>query len=121
MQLLFENSNEFLAREGLGIIKGEVKGLDSNLKSSRIPHVGWNKVNCDKNKKIMSDDLYDKYFYFVHSFFVLPKNKREIIGNTIYDNFNFCSLVKKENILGCQFHPEKSGIFGLKFLNNILK
>ena len=90
MQLLFENSKNFLQKKVLAF-KGEVKGFNSILKTSRIPHVGWNKVNCDKNKRIMSDDLYDKYFYFVHSFFVLPKNK-EIIGNTIYDNFNFCSF-----------------------------
>ena len=77
MQLLFESSNEFVAREGLGILKGEVKSLDSNLKSSRIPHVGWNKVNCNKKENFMSDELYDRFFYFVHSFFSTLKTKKK--------------------------------------------
>ena len=115
MQLLFDESEEFGQEEGLGILKGNVVGFKNFLPQGRIPHVGWNKLmyNNGSQKNI--------YYYFVHSYFVKPKDNDTIIATTTYDNFNFCSLVKKNNVLGCQFHPEKSGENGLKFLDNFFK
>ncbi len=117
MQLLFEESEEFVSEKGLGVLKGNVVGFDNFIKQKRIPHVGWNKLFFE-NKK---DKFNDIYFYFVHSYFVQPDDKITILGTTHYESFNFCSLVKKNNILGCQFHPEKSGKDGLKFLNDFFK
>jgi glutamine amidotransferase len=116
-QLLFENSYEFKKTKGLGILKGNVLEFDKS-KVKTIPHVGWNTTKI-KNKKynlIKNNDFY----YFVHSFYVLPKNKKAIYTTTQVDNFNFCSSIVYDNVYGCQFHPEKSGKQGLKFLKNFL-
>ncbi len=117
-QLLFNYSYEFKKTRGLSILKGKVLEFPRN-KVNVIPHVGWNTVNVLKKKYgfIKNNDFY----YFVHSFYVLPDNKKMIYSTTIVDNFKFCSSIIDNNIFGCQFHPEKSGKQGLKFLKNFLK
>ena len=107
-QLLFSKSSEIQGSEGLNILSGEVKDLTHEKTDKVIPHVGWNQVflsrsNCEKNF------LNEEYYYFVHSFYVVPENKKIIYTTTNYGNFNFCSSVKFKNIYGFQFHPEKSG------------
>ena len=119
MQLLFERSEEFSNQSGLSLIEGEVKGF-SNYKIKRIPHVGWNKISVNYEKKQLKKN-HEKYYYFVHSFFSKPKYKENVIATTSYENFEFCSIVKKNNITGCQFHPEKSGEDGLNFLKSFFK
>jgi len=117
-QLLFEYSYEFKKTKGLSLLKGDVREF-SNDKVNTVPHVGWNSTKVLNNKYnfIKNQDFY----YFVHSFYVLPKNKKIIYTTTKVDNFSFCSSIIKNNIFGCQFHPEKSGKQGLKFLKNFLK
>ena len=114
MQLLFDTSEEFRIEKGLGFIEGCVKGFKLyNIKP--VPHVGWNKIKFKSNYK--SDyGNFETYFYFVHSFFSKPKFEDNIIATSIYNNLEFCSIVKKNNVMGCQFHPEKSGDKGLNFL-----
>ena len=117
-QLLFNHSYEFKKTKGLSVLKGKVLEFPRN-KVNVIPHVGWNTVNVLKKKYgfIKNNDFY----YFVHSFYVLPENKKMIYSTTKIDNFKFCSSIIYKNIFGCQFHPEKSGKQGLNFLKNFLK
>ena len=125
MQLLFEKSYEFGEHEGLGFIKGEIKRFPNtyNGHKLRIPHIGWNKVFA---KDIPWIDSPLKEFenggmmYFVHSYYADPINKTEILSSSIYNDFEFCSSVKKGNIFGFQYHPEKSGDDGLKVYKNFL-
>lgn len=105
MQVLFDFLQED-AVSGLGIIPGEVIRFDSK-KVNIIPHMGWNTVSSD----LLEDD-----FYFVHSYYCLPKNSSDIFSTTVYNDQFFCSSVKRNNFTGVQFHPEKSGGVGKKFL-----
>lgn len=119
MQLLFESSEEFGITKGLGVLKGEVKKFQYN--EDRIPHIGWNKIKF-KNRTLTSDkELNNKNFYFVHSLYCQPDNEESILSLTNYNNINFCSSLLKKNILATQFHPEKSGRYGIQFLKKIKK
>ena len=118
MQILadigYENQKK---TKGLGLIKGEVKKIPTNLK---LPHVGWNEVLIKKEDRIFSEIEDKKDFYFVHSYYFDCFNQEEVLSTTNYD-FNFPSIVGRDNIYGFQFHPEKSLKNGLKLLNNFLK
>ena len=117
MQLLFETSNEFETTSGLGLLKGTVNKLD-NSKNFPIPHIGWNKaINSKKNILIEND----KNFYFVHSYYCKPSDKKNIISKTVYGKNKFCSSIQNKNIIATQFHPEKSGIQGIRLLKNFKK
>ena len=118
MQLLFSKSEEFGNCKGLNLIDGEIKKLrrSNNLK---IPHIGWNKIIS--NNYSFSNYLKNKSFYFIHSYCAYPKNKKEVFGETNYGKYNFCSVVKKNNIIGTQFHPEKSSEDGIDFLKKLTK
>ena len=119
LQLLFTRSDEFGKNEGLGIINGSVQSFKSYIKEKPIPHVGWNKIQIkESNQSSKSIIDNENYFYFVHSYFVKPKNKNLILTETNYENFNFCSSIINDNIFACQFHPEKSGQKGLNVLKN---
>ena len=115
MQLLFERSYEYGCREGLGLLQGEVvplKGyIDDDLK---VPHIGWNVLQIKKNEPLMKYCKDGDYVYFVHSYhaFNCPES---IIAVTEYGK-EVTAAVSKGNIMGCQFHPEKSGEVGLNIL-----
>ncbi len=117
MQLLgnygYENN---LKTEGLGLISGEIKKIPTKIK---LPHIGWNEVKFKKKDKVFKKIKNNKDFYFVHSYYFDCKNKDEILGTTYYD-FNFPSIIRRNNIYGFQFHPEKSLNNGLNLLNNFL-
>ena len=121
MQLLFEKSEEFGVTKGLNLIEGEVKKF-KETKKLKVPHIGWNNLNLDLNKKntLKMTDKKSKY-YFVHSYYCLPKNKKIISSLTQYQDINFCSSINQNNIVATQFHPEKSGIAGLKILRGMYK
>ena len=116
MQLLFEESNEFGKSKGLGLVRGKVKKFSSTL---RVPHIGW--ASVIKNKKNIKSFNFENEgnFYFVHSYYCEPVEKKIIYTYTKYLKKKFCSSIKKENILGTQFHPEKSGLNGLKILESL--
>jgi len=126
MQLLFDQSHEFCITPGLGIFKGEVKSFKTINKTCKIPHVGWNNIEMNpsisKNKLLLSPfknmEKNQNLFYFVHSFIVLPNNSKDILTETNYENVKFCSSILNKNVFASQFHPEKSGNFGLKVLKN---
>lgn len=112
MQLLFEKSEEGNVR-CLGILEGQVKKFK---KMRKIPQIGWNNVKF----KIPQGIPNNSFFYFVNSFYCLPKNQDIVAGLTDYGE-TFASMVTKDNILGVQFHPEKSGPVGFKLLANFVK
>ena len=116
MQLLAESSEEFGSHKGFGWIQGNVK----KIKSSKLPHIGWNDIKVKKKNKIIENlDVY-RDFYFVNSFYFHPKKKENVVAETNYGQ-NFCSIVQKKNIIGVQFHPEKSQKAGQLIIKNFLK
>ena len=122
-QLMFESSEENKKTKGLSIFQGKVINLNKRIKKLPIPHTGWSivKFNQSNKKKNIKKFINNKSYYFVHSFFILPKNKKEILSSTNYENLSFCSSISKNNVYGFQFHPEKSGINGIKLINQVLK
>jgi glutamine amidotransferase len=118
MQLLTQKSEEGI-KPGLGWIDGETLKFNFNNNNElKIPHMGWNYVNVKKENPLI--DINEKNrFYFVHSYYV-KCNEDQSISTTQY-GFDFTCMVKKENIFGAQFHPEKSLRFGMKFLENFVK
>jgi imidazole glycerol-phosphate synthase subunit HisH len=117
MQLFFSESCEFGKTNGLNLISGKVKKIPN--KANKVPHIGWNTVKTNKNNDFFKNN--DKHFYFVHSYYCEPKNKKLILSETNLEKLNFCSSVMKDNLIGVQFHPEKSSIAGKNLLTNILK
>lgn len=118
MQLLFKKSYEFKETKGLNLVNGDVKKFKNN--KTFITHLGWNKIFFEENEYLKYFKKFEKKnFYFVHSYFVKPTNKNEIFAKSKHGNKKFCSIVKKNNIFGTQFHPEKSGPIGIEFLKSI--
>lgn len=120
MQLLAQKGFEGGETPGLGWIEAEVERLYPDSADTRIPHIGWNEVNYSQADAIFEGIPSGKDFYFVHSYHMVCKNESDVIGTTSYCG-NFVSAVRKENIFGVQFHPEKSQRFGLKALGNFLR
>lgn len=116
MQMFFEKSFEHGEYKGLGFIKGEICPIKKDLKNKelKVPHMGWNNLNIKKEDKIFKYINNKEFVYFVHSYYA--KNCDEnIIADSEYD-INIPAIVKKDNIYGIQFHPEKSGETGLNIL-----
>ena len=126
MQVLFDESEEFGQHKGLGLLSGNVMHfpkIDFSGNVRKVPHIGWSKLsrnNIDRNDSVLNQIKENDYCYFAHSYFAIPKNKNNILANSYYGDFQFCSAVKKNNITGCQFHPEKSGEVGLKIIKNFI-
>ena len=124
MQILLTSSQEFGAHEGLDLINGKViKISNKKNKAIKIPHIGWNEIYPTKDKKkwenkILKNDLIGKSFYFVHSFVSITKNLNSTIAICDYSGISIPAVISKNNIFGCQFHPEKSGENGLNVLKN---
>tara|TARA_B100001123_G_C15262997_1_gene1007320 strand:- start:843 stop:1478 length:636 start_codon:yes stop_codon:yes gene_type:complete len=124
MQILLTSSREFGIHKGLDLINGEViKISNKKNKGIKIPHVGWNEIypNKDKKKwknKILKNDLIGKSFYFVHSFVAITKNPNSTIAISNYSGISIPAVVSVDNVFGCQFHPEKSSDNGLTILRN---
>ena len=122
MQLLANGSEEG-SLKGFGFIDAEAKkfnfgNLDEVLP---IPHMGWNKTDVKKESKLYKDNNdKNRRFYFVHSYAVECKNENDILTTTNY-GYNFVSSFEKDNIIGCQFHPEKSHKYGMKLFKNFVE
>lgn len=114
MQLLFESSEEG-ETEGLGLIPGRLKKFDSA--AAKVPHMGWNTVTKQAEHPLLSGLGDDSFFYYVHSYYA-PSNEFTLAScNYITD---FAAVVGKDNVVGVQFHPEKSGDAGSRLLQNFL-
>ena len=118
MQMMFDFSEEGSV-EGLGWIKGNVKKFDENKKNIKIPHIGWNSVEIKNSNKLLNDIPNKSDFYFVHTYKVQDNLHKDICCQT-KNIETFTSIIKKNNLYGVQFHPEKSHSAGLKLLKNFV-
>jgi len=112
MQLLSSIGYEDGKTKGLDLIKGEVVPFDISL---HIPHVGWNNIDCKKIHQVFGNQSDHLDFYFVHSYYFKASSSEDILTTTNYE-IDFCSSIVKNNLIGVQFHPEKSQEPGLNFL-----
>lgn len=118
MQLLFEKSEESRGAKGLELIPGEVVRFDKSL-NLKIPHMGWNRMDVQKEDAIFQGLEKSFYLYFVHSYHV-KCDKKYVLGTTDYGE-TFASAVRHENVYGLQPHPEKSHDAGLRILKNFVE
>ncbi len=115
MQLLFECSEEYGLHEGLGLLRGRVVGMQGRLPEHlMIPHIGWNALHLKKESRLLRFIREGDCVYFVHSFYAADCED-SLIASTEYGCM-LTAAVQKDNIMGCQFHPEKSGNVGLSIL-----
>jgi len=120
LQLLFSQAEEFGSVAGLDILKGKVVGFKDAPNSGeplKIPHMGWNNVEVKPSHPLFDSVPNQSYFYFVHSYYVVPENKATVATTTNY-GIDFVSGIHHENIHAFQFHPEKSQQLGLTILRN---
>jgi glutamine amidotransferase len=145
LQVLFSESEEFGKCRGIDVLRGtvvkfdfgtkgqeagvssqgsgkttqnsELKTLNSQLSTLKVPHMGWNEIKIQKNNPLFEGIPDKSYFYFVHSFYVVPEDT-SIISTTTDYGIEFTSSVRKDNIFAVQFHPEKSQAMGLQMLKN---
>jgi len=119
MQLMSDKSEEGIL-PGLGWINAETMRFKFvNTTEYKIPHMGWNFVYYKKESQLFTGMFPDARFYFVHSYFLRADDQSDILSSTRYE-LEFTSAIEKENILGVQFHPEKSHKFGMKLLKNFI-
>lgn len=115
MQLLFEKSFEYGEHQGLGLLKGNVIGMEGTIpKDLKIPHIGWNSLKFTSTSPIFKYINEGDCVYFVHSFYAVDCED-SLIATAEYGR-DLTAAVQKDNVYGCQFHPEKSGSVGLKIL-----
>ena len=124
LQLLMQESDEDGGVKGLGIIPGKVVRFPDNVKDEhgdicKIPHMGWNRVNQQKQHPLWKNIEDSARFYFVHSYYVQAENDEDIAATTNYAT-KFTSAVARENVFATQFHPEKSQHAGLTLLKNFM-
>lgn len=119
MQILFSESEEFGHTEGLEIFRGKVVRFRLP-KEYKIPHMGWNSIKIKKKSKILDGIQDNSYFYFVHSYYVVPEDEK-VVGAVTEYGVEFTSMVIHENIFATQFHPEKSQKVGLRLIKNFVE
>ena len=126
MQLMFEHGEEFGNHNGLGIIKGKVIAIPFKSKAKlivrKVPHIGWNqlKINSQNNLNILNGIHPDDYFYFVHSYMGILSDNNDLLATCCYEGLDIVAGMRRENVIGLQFHPEKSGEKGLKIIQNFI-
>ena len=117
MQMLFEESEEFGRRPGLGLLRGRVRRFSDDLV---VPQVGWNQIRQRISHPLFEGIEDSAFFYFVHSYYCEPSNGEVILGETDY-GVAYASVVARANLCGVQFHPEKSQAAGLRMLSNFAR
>jgi glutamine amidotransferase len=120
MQLLAERGREFETIDGLGWIKGEVGPLAPRDPSLKIPHMGWNQLQIRRSHPILEGIENGAHAYFVHSYGLTPADKSDLIADVDYAG-PIAAAVGRDNIVGVQFHPEKSQMTGLRLIANFLR
>ena len=128
MQMLFDKSEEHGEHRGLGLISGrvvEIPSLVGDRVRRKIPHIGWNtvcrppEVSWDESCLVRAGN--GESFYFCHSFMAMPDDRNQILGNCDYEELQIVAAVRKENIIGLQFHPERSAASGLSVLSDFTR
>jgi glutamine amidotransferase len=119
MQALFEIGEEMGDHEGLGFLRGTVMKFADSL-SVKIPHTGWNQVEVRKDALLFAQVQEGAFVYFNHSYYCQAENFSDVIAQTDY-GIRYACAVRRENIFGVQFHPEKSQAVGLQILKNFLE
>jgi glutamine amidotransferase len=117
LQMMFEEGHEFGVHRGLGLLPGRVVKFPAGV---RVPHVGWNQVEFTQDHPVFRDLPNRSFFYFVHSYYVEPAEASVVMGETEYAQ-TFASICGRDNVIGVQFHPEKSQAAGLKLLSNFAR
>jgi glutamine amidotransferase len=118
LQLLFEESEEFGPVQGLGVLRGRcVRFRDGGDPDFRVPHMGWNQIRMRQRPAALAEIDDGAFVYFVHSYYVEPRDPELIATVTDYGG-EFVSSVARDNLFACQFHPEKSQRIGLRILEN---
>ena len=120
LQMFADIGYEEEETKGLGWIAGKVSKIDNQNRKFKLPHIGWNEIDIQKESKILKDIENKSHMYFVHSYEFIPEDKSAISATTDYSSKIVCA-VEKENLFGTQFHPEKSDKTGLKIIDNFLK
>jgi glutamine amidotransferase len=116
LQVLLSNTEEGGGHKCMNIIPGAVKRLPEGLK---VPHMGWNQLGQQFSHPIFAGIPDETNFYFVHSYYADPSDKSIVAGTTDY-GISICSMIIKDNLIATQFHPEKSGNYGLRMFSNFL-
>lgn len=116
MQLMTKSSEEGVL-PGLGWVNASTKRFDVSSKGLRVPHLGWNVTNVRKKNALLPMDHQERRFYFVHSYFVELEDSKDQLLETSYGS-SFTSGFEVDNVIGVQFHPEKSHRFGMELLRN---
>ncbi|NME44706.1 imidazole glycerol phosphate synthase subunit HisH [Faecalicoccus pleomorphus] len=119
MQSFFESSEENGMHEGFGFLKGQIVFMKDQ--KVRVPHIGWNDLIKENEHPIFSKLSAHPYVYYVHSYYASNMDPDDLIGYCDYGTMKIPGLVMHENVMGCQFHPEKSGEDGLKILQYYLE
>jgi glutamine amidotransferase len=128
MQLLLEGSDEFGQTAGLGLISGRVVAVPNKTIdgiTQKIPNIGWSSLNVSSTRSswentLLQDNKPGDAAYFVHSFMSQPSDQKNQIAHTDYGGHKVSAVINRDKITGCQFHPEKSGLVGLKILGRFI-
>ncbi len=120
MQMLLDSSEEDGFVASLGVIPGVVRKFSFADPEVKVPHMGWNTVEHDAKHPLWRGIPSGTAFYFVHSYFADASNASDVVGSTEYAGKQFASVLAKRNFFATQFHPERSGVFGMKLLKNFL-
>lgn len=116
MQVLFEKGFEGEETKGLGLLKGEVRKMVEP--NEKIPHIGWNNLEKNREDILVKGIKENSYVYYVHSFYAQNYRDEDLVGYSTYGNLKIPGLVRRGNVMGAQFHPEKSGEDGLRILKS---
>ena len=118
LQLLFESSEEGEVK-GLGILKGKIQKIP-NVINQRTPHMGWCQLLPTKPNTLLDLEELNNWVYFVHSYHAIPDDSNIIAAQVDYGSEKLTAMIENDNLLACQFHPEKSGKTGEKLLRRLL-
>lgn len=118
LQLMFERSGESEGVAGLGLLKGEILRIPENP-GLKVPHMGWNSLSIEPNARLFRGIDSGAYVYFVHSYYLKAEDESIVAASADY-GVHIHASVEKDNLFGCQFHPEKSSDVGMRILKNFI-
>jgi imidazole glycerol-phosphate synthase subunit HisH len=125
MQLFLDYGFEGGQTKGLGLIPGNVEIIPKHELGPKtpLPNIGWRSVqNVEEiGDKLNVQSVEDFDHYFVHSYYANPSNKNHVVSYSVYSGFSFPAVIQKDNVIGVQFHPEKSGLSGVRYMSSTLK